>query len=469
MIPIWSTDSKDHGLLAIRQSTGSIPFQTTKDGTMRKDKKFWIAKVRGWAAGLLVATAPFAISSLHAQDAAPTEQACEACEAEAAEEEEGPWRLFNQDRKWKLTGWANAGATFNTQNVTSGFNGPVTFNDQNELQLNQLGMTAEKALDLEDCCWDIGGRVDLMFGSDYIFNQVIGLETHDDGTPHWNSGPNYGLTLNQAYAEVGRGNLSVKLGRFYTPIGYEVVPANANFFYSHAYTMQYGEPFYHVGALATLKQSDELSFLGGVVNGWDAFDREQDTVAGLGGILWNNGDGLSVSLTGILSQDANPFFTSTDDNFTNRFMYSLVVSKEINDCWTYVFQHDNGYQEDGAHNSTIVVNNGDAEWYGVNQYLFRKLNSCWTAGMRLEWFRDDDGARVGAIRAGNPIGTGFAGNFWESAWGLNYKPTTNLTIRSELRYDWYDGINVATPGAGPFDDGTRDDQFIGSADVVYIF
>ena len=34
----------------------------------------------------------------------------------------------------------------------------------------------------------------------------------------------------------------------------------------------------------------------------------------------------------------------------------------------------------------------------------------------------------------------FPGSFYETSLGLNYKPNANLTIRPELRYDWYDGL-----------------------------
>ncbi len=44
------------------------------------------------------------------------------------------------------------------------------------------------------------------------------------------------------------------------------------------------------------------------------------------------------------------------------------------------------------------------------------------------------GFREGAL-TGN--GNGFAGNFWEATWGLNYLVGNNLVIRPEVRYDWY--------------------------------
>ncbi len=74
----------------------------------------------------------------------------------------------------------------------------------------------------------------------------------------------------QAYGTVAYDKLSVKVGHFYTPAGYEVVPATGNFFYSHAFTWNFTEPFTHTGALASYAASDELTLMGGWVAGWDS-------------------------------------------------------------------------------------------------------------------------------------------------------------------------------------------------------
>lgn len=68
------------------------------------------------------------------------------------------------------------------------------------------------------------------------------------------------------------------MGHFYTIIGNEVVTAPDNFFYSHAYTMQYGEPFTHTGGLASWS-GEKVTVHGGVVNGWDKFDAETDLLS----------------------------------------------------------------------------------------------------------------------------------------------------------------------------------------------
>ena len=67
-----------------------------------------------------------------------------------------------------------------------------------------------------------------------------------------------------------------------------------------------------------------------------------------------------------------------------------------------------------------------AYWYGVDQYLYYTINNCWKAGARFEWFRDEDGTRVGLNRASNPNNPPYAGDFYSLSLGLNWKPRTNF-------------------------------------------
>ena len=92
-----------------------------------------------------------------------------------------------------------------------------------------------------------------------------------------------------------------------------------------------------------------------------------------------------------------------------------------------------------------------------------QLNDCWGVGARLEWFRDDDGQRVATTEGG----LGNEGNYYEFTVGLNWKPHANLTIRPELRYDWYSGNYDS--GAQPFNNGNSNDQFSGGFDCIFTF
>jgi hypothetical protein len=392
-----------------------------------------------------------------------------------------PWRLFCQDDcGWNVYGWVNGGIMANTDSPADNYNGPVTFADRDWGQLNQLYGIVEKKANNCGCGWGFGGRVDVLWGSDYVFTQATGLELHDDATPHWNirssdgSNPEYGLALPQAYLQAQYNDWDIKLGHFYTVLGYEVVPAPGNFFYTHSYTMQYGEPFTHTGVLGTYKYSDTTGINLGFVNGSDHFDREVDTGAGIVGFNWDGGNGLTVGWNIFFSPNefinSGPNATAITGDLSNRTVYSLVVGQTFGYCdqWQYVFQHDMGWQNDAS----AFVAGDTAEWYGINQYLFYTMNDCWKAGFRLEWFRDDDGARVTGLR--NPtnaiFGDFFAGDFYEFSAGLNWTPSANLTVRPELRYDWFDG--VAAPGntsALPYDNGTAADQFLVGLDVIYLW
>ena len=391
---------------------------------------------------------------------------CEPCQAPAEEPECEPWRLFCQkDCGWNIYGWAAGGFMGNSQSPASDFNGPTTFPDQDTGQFNQFYAIAERTIDTGGCGWDWGGRVDVLYGSDYIFTQAIGLETDADGSARWNGNPDYGVALPQAYAELGYNRLSAKVGHFYTPMGYEVVPVTGNFFYSHAYTMQYGEPFTHTGGIGTLAVSDNLTVLGAIVNGWDALDRTHDAAMFIAGAAWTGDGGLSLAYNfGFSNREP-----TIDGDLTNRNISSLVLTYERCD-WTYVLQNDIGWQQGADPGANFTQ---WAEWYGVNQYLFYTINECWKAGARFEWFRDDDGVRVGGVRPGNPLPVaggqpGFAGNFYEVTFGLNWTPHANFTLRPEVRYDWYDG-DSAPGGVQPFDDGTEDDQFLYGVDLILVW
>ncbi len=368
-----------------------------------------------------------------------------------------PWRLFPElPGGFSLTGWAAGGAAANADSPASRYNGPVTFGDRDEVMLNQLYFVMERVADTSYQDFDWGGRVDVMFGTDYIFTQAVGLETDRTGAPKWNNRRFYGVALPQAYAELAAGDLSVKLGHFYTIIGNEVVTAPGNFFASHAYTMQYGEPFTHTGLLSSYRLTDQITVNNGVHLGWDIFDRFSERAALLSGFTWTSLDEQSTLAVAVTSGDE--FGAQATPFYSNRSMYSIVGTRQLTERLQYVIQHDHGWQKD------YFSMGVDAEWYGLNQYMFYTINDCWKWGTRFEWFRDDDGIRVSGVRADNPIaGASFVGNFYEVTTGLNWTPTNNLTVRPELRWDWFDGTGL------PYDDGTKDNQFLATFDAILLF
>ena len=345
--------------------------------------------------------------------------------------------------------WIAQGATLNTHSPRNRSNYPVAFNDRsNDYQMNQFYLLLERAADSDGYCWDVGGRVDLLYGTDSAFTTARGLESDGDFSPKWNS-RRYGLTMPQAYLEIAspwRNGLSAKIGRFYTLLGYEGVPAVDNFFYSHSYSMLYGEPFTHTGALCSAKLGT-ITFHGGITRGWDNWEDNNNDFAALAGADWTSCDGrTAIAFAMHLGRERDEPPGSTD----LLTAWSLVVQQRLSRRLQYVAQWDYAVDERGG------VDSNDAKWYGLNQYLFYTINPCWKAGLRYEWFWDEDGMRVDPGR--------HRGDYMAWTVGLNYTPNDHVTVRPEVRVD-----RVDTAGYTPYADGRRGDQTVLACDLIYRF
>jgi hypothetical protein len=347
---------------------------------------------------------------------------------------------FMKDLGLNAGGWVSAGVAGNPDSPQSRTNGPVTFNNRaNEFNMHELYGYLERAVDTEGSQWDFGFRADVIYGIDAFYTTQANFDNKliTDGSSRL-----YKLAFPQAYATIfapiGNG-LTTKIGHFYTLIGSEVVTAPDNFFFSHAYTMQYGEPFTHTGILSSYPVNNNISLTGGVVTGWDSFFQEPPNF--LGGVTLTTDDSNSSLAFSVITGDVGRF----DEDEHHRTMYSVVLSHNITEALHYKLQHDMGIEEKWAGADS-------AKWYGVNQYLTYDINDQVSVGTRLEWFRDEDGVRV----------TGNKAHFLAATVGLNYKPLSWLTLRPEVRYDH----SVETAA---YNDGLSNDQVLISADAIVRF
>jgi hypothetical protein len=419
--------------------------------------------------------------------------------AKSSEENTSRWTALLRESGVKVGGWINGGVTYNP-NPTDGYNGTVTFADRaNRPQLNQFNIYLQRTVVTEGKAFDIGGRFDFMFGTDAIYTQAFGIPQFDvnTGQPldrgNWDlnlcckSTRTYGIALPQAYLEayvpVGNG-LNIKAGHFYSPTGYETVPAPDNFFYTHAYSFNNGEPFTHVGIVGNYPATSNWSLMGGVTTGsatggWDGtFDKQLGNWGGLAGITWISNDRrTSANLTGTYGAIS----TRSNEPWT---MYSLVLQHRITSRTHLVLHHVHGY-------AGGVLLNGiqqNAEWYGINTHLYYDLLDDLSIGIRTEWFRDKDGFRVPSpfrvAAAVDRTGFSFAGNFpavtsapadyygvtlgmnWKPAkrLSIDWKPMQKLNIRPNIRYDRADGLRETYK---PFNN--RTDQFLFSLDATIPF
>lgn len=423
----------------------------------------------------------------------------------------GPDRRLNlprlEDRDFYTYGWIEYGLGAN--NWGAPFNGPVSLGDRNwQGQLNQLYFVTEREVD-GSAGWDIGGRVDLLFGTDYFYTTALGFDAYPlqplgiENVASWGFSKDYGLAMPQLFADVTYRNVNLRFGHFYSILGFEQVPAIGNFFYSHAYSMQFS-PFTFTGFLGSWQPIEEATFFGGITTGWNNFFDGQpltgdfailnpdypgagSTASFLGGINLESSD--KTQTLSIMTTTGNEVTTISrnpaDGSLVgNRTLVSTVYTNRLSDKLIYVFQNDNAWQ----FNANVTPGNagqqpGLAQWYSLVNYLFWQFSPKWEAGVRLEYFRDNNGYIISApLRNESQLGNpgywteGFTGSFWELTFGLNWYPNNNWVIRPELRYDWFSPNTATTPrpygkplGQGINIGGDKLGQFYGGCDVIWQF
>lgn len=412
----------------------------------------------------------------------PCSGCCSCCDCNCCSYDYFTQRLYGScsrlnDPNTVFSGWVNGGIMGNSFNSATHFNGPVTFADRDNGQLNQVYGVLRRTTDLrQNCGLFVGGQMDFFFGSDFFFTTAAGLDGTTFGNfPRWNTTQSflYGYSMPQLYAETDYNDFRIKWGHFYTILGYETIPAVGNFFYTHSYALQYGQPFTHTGALASRSVNDNWTWNAGVVSGWNQFDLRGGAQF-LGGLTYVD-QGYGSLAFAVVSGNESNFNAPNIGPTSNRTMYSLVWTRNLNSRLTYVMHHSLGVQQDTLGFNALGARR--ASWYGINQYLFYQINSCWTAGARVEWFDDPQGYLVTGLRPGNTDARyRFPGSFYETSLGLNYRPNGNFLLRGELRYDWTTAqggfLGPGFPGFPPnqpFKDNTGRNQFLFGLDAIYQF
>jgi hypothetical protein len=330
--------------------------------------------------------------------------------------------------------------------------------------LNQAWLYFNRPTKTDGCGFDLGGRVDVVYGEDWRFGQCFGLENRIDDANSF-----YGLVLPQFYMEVAVNDLTVKMGHFATFTSYEVVPAPMNFFYSHSYMMGgYFDPVLVTGLQAEYNLGYGWKAIGGFNRGWQMFEDPTDSLNFLGGLKWTSCD--KKQTLSIMTDDGPQIgFTGLHERDSVYIVYTDQVTEKLQ----YATQIDAGQEKNGS----VVTPGQNANWYGLEEVLIYKLNAKWSAGARYEWVRDEEGSRIAGI--GNVLLTnrgwdgppGFTGSFHDVTLGLNWRPNANIVFGPEVRWDAYDGPPNATDPARPFPYGNhqRTSQFTFATNMIVTF
>ena len=291
----------------------------------------------------------------------------------------------------------------------SGVNSRVFDFDRSRFNVHALDLQLAKTPDD-----GFGGLVDVTIGKDADTIAAYGTIDKNRGPAN---GANRRFDVTQAYAHFGAAPFTIIAGKFVTYAGAEVIKSVGNTNYSRSILFGYAIPFTHTGIRATYKLSDTLTVLGGINQGWDAFqDTNSDKTLELGGTLALS---KSLSLTGSFysGKERVTNYPKSDDSGT-RNLVDLVATFNPTDQLTLIANYDYGTQERAG------LNGGKGKWTGIAGYANYQFNEQWKMSVRGEYFDDKDGYR-----------TGVAQKWKEATLTIAYLPTKAVEIRAEARAD----------------------------------
>jgi hypothetical protein len=319
--------------------------------------------------------------------------------------------------------------------------------ENQKLLLNQLTLNIERTVDASKGQFDIGGHVELLYGSDARFIHSNGLLDNydDDQTTRITGGPLNQLDVVQAYADfvlpVGNG-LRIRAGKFEF---FKQIDPNASVFFSHSFTFGGALPFTLTGAYATYVVGDNLSVDAGVSRGWDqSLNDNNGSLDVFGRVRYKVTDKLLLTLAGISGPEQD------NDNGNWRTAFDFTATYEVNKQLTLLADVVYGQQ---VHPTS---GGNTAHWYGVSLYAVQELCEAASLGVRLEWYRDEGGYT-----------TGIDQTLYEATVGLTIRPFArdqylkHLKIRPEVRIDY--------SNEHYFDGFSRNAQVTAAVDAIYNF
>jgi len=250
-------------------------------------------------------------------------------------------------------------------------------------------------------------------------------------------------------APVGEG-LDVKLGKWITLLGAEVIKRTGNFNISRSYLFGFAIPFTHTGLLLTYPVHSTFSVTAGVVNGWDNVIDNNDAKTFIGQAVFTPAEVFSVAVNGIWGAEQN------NDDKNTRWVIDVVPTLKPFKDFTLLGNFDYGKEEN------VASIGRDAQWWGVAVVANYDFTEKFGVAVRGEYFRDDDGVRTGATDPTDPLQTLVGADLWEATLTLHYKLSDHVLTRLEHRYDFSGGDKL-------FFGSHRDDQNIIQAEVIYMF
>lgn len=366
-----------------------------------------------------------------------------------------------------LGGWIDGGYTVsaNGDSAHVPLAGRVFDTKNNRVVLDQADFFIDRPVDYgkaaQNHTIDIGGHIEIAYGWDLGLVHSSGLfdnpATLGVGTGDYRSrtSPENQFDVLQAYVDfalpVGSG-LRVRVGKIVTLLGYEVIAAPQNAFYSHSYMFGYAIPFTNTGVMGEYKLSDDWLLDAGISRGWNQSSKDNNGGPDfLGGVTFTPQESDALKKWKfILNLSEGPQGTHDNSDWWTVLDFQAIYT--ATDKLTLAVNADYG---DAPHAPGVI---GAAQWYGVAGYAAYAANDYLTPNLRLEYYGDSKGFT---------LGTGTGESLWEATLNVDIKPFPsdpvgqNLVIRPEVRYDY--------SNKDYFKSGTRHDQLTFGVDAYFTF
>jgi len=251
----------------------------------------------------------------------------------------------------------------------------------------------------------------------------------DDQAPLYKNTHKYDLP--EAYVSylVPLGNgLTLKGGKWATPIGYEVYesPKNLNFSRSFLYTL--GTPYTHTGLMATYPFTSWLAMTLGFSNGWDNADNNNGYLRPHASIALTPATGVSINVNAMVGPEQNR--SQMHGEINNRFIVDTSVVYSGIDKLALAVNFDFAGEENDP---TLVAlgtrKENDSRWSGIAGYIAYDWTKALRTVLRAEYFADPQGVKSGTIAPGHNL------DLWEITATIEYKIWRGLVGRLEYRHD----------------------------------
>ena len=337
-----------------------------------------------------------------------------------------------------IYGYAQGGWFYDATTPNKGGPSFIGYNSfKSQVTLDKVSLSIERTVDPAKKQFDIGFRMEGIYGADAAFIHSNGMWDTQTGHDQWD--------LLQAYADMALPYIPVRLrvGKWIELAGFEQFSANiygafgdpSRALYSYSYQFLYAEPGTQTGALATYVLNPQWTFDAGITRGWNQSLRDSNaSLDFLGRVTFTPSDKTTV----IFVMTEGPEFPigvghnlPPGDNGDWWTALDLVITQKVTEKLSL------GLGVDYVDTPVLPGSTGPSiECGGIAGYGSYALDPHFTLNTRVEWYEDD----AGGFSTGAPVGA----DYYEATAGVAIKPfpkdknLSSLLFRPEIRYDHCD-------------------------------